>query len=62
MRFEIRLNKETADKLEKCAKKLDITKTDVIKKGIDLVEIEVDKKINIVCHFGRLQTTFIPPY
>lgn len=44
LRFEIRLNQETADKLNECAKILNTTKTDVIHKGIDLVESEIQKE------------------
>ena len=44
MRFEIRMTKETADKLEYCAEKLEITKTEVIQRGIDLVKKELDEK------------------
>lgn len=36
-RFEIRMNKELAEKLQDCADKLQISKTAVIEKGIDLV-------------------------
>ena len=46
MRFEIRLNSETADKLQYCADKLNTTKSDVIHRGIDLVKAELDKKNN----------------
>lgn len=44
MRFEIRINSETADKLQYCAEKMGTTKSDVIHKGIDLVKAELDKK------------------
>ncbi len=44
LRFEIRMNAETADKLEYCAEKLEVSKTEVIQRGIDLVKSEVDKK------------------
>lgn len=44
LRFEIRLNQDTANKLNECAETLNITKTDVIHKGIDLVKSEIDKK------------------
>lgn len=43
LRFEIRLTKETADKLEYCAEKLEESKSEVIRRGIDLVKSEVDK-------------------
>jgi predicted DNA-binding protein len=44
MRFEIRMTKETADKLEYCAEQLDATKTEVVQRGIDLVKKELDEK------------------
>lgn len=44
MRFEIRLNSETADKLQYCADKLNTTKTDIVHKGIDLVKKELEEK------------------
>ncbi len=44
MRFEIRMTKETADKLEYCAERLDATKTEVVQRGIDLVKRELDEK------------------
>lgn len=44
LRFEIRMNKETAEKLEYCAEKLHITRTDVVQRGIDLVKSELGKK------------------
>lgn len=40
-RFEIRMNKELAEKLQECADKLHISKTAVIEKGIDLVHKSV---------------------
>ena len=44
VRFEIRMTAETAEKLEYCAEKLGITRTDVLHRGIDLVKLEIDKK------------------
>lgn len=44
MRFEIRMAKETAEKLEYCAEKLEATKSEVIRRGIELVKKELDKK------------------
>lgn len=38
IRFEIRLDKETNDILERCAERLQITKTDVVKQGILMVD------------------------
>ena len=43
-RFELRLSEETYSTLEECAKKLSITKAEVIHKGIALVEAEIEKK------------------
>lgn len=43
IRLEIRLDKETNETLEHCAEILKLTKTDVIKKGIDLVEKSIKK-------------------
>lgn len=39
----LRITKETADKLQKCADILGISRTEVIEKGIDLVEAELNK-------------------
>ncbi len=44
LRFEIRMTKETAEKLEYCAEKLSVSKTEVIQRGIDLVKSELDEK------------------
>ncbi len=44
MRFEIRMTKETAEKLAYCAEKLEATKTEVVQRGIDLVKKELDEK------------------
>ncbi len=43
IRLEIRLDKETNELLENCSKILNLTKTDVIKKGIDLVFESIKK-------------------
>lgn len=43
IRFEIRLDNDTNEKLEKCSSELNLTKTDVIRKGIDLVEKSIKK-------------------
>lgn len=43
IRLEIRLDKDTNEKLENCSNELNLTKTDVIKKGIDLVEKSIKK-------------------
>ena len=39
----IRITQETAEKLEKCAKKLNVSRTQVIEQGIDLVERSLEK-------------------
>lgn len=39
----LRLTKETADKLQRCADLLNLSRTEVIEKGIDLVEAEIKK-------------------
>ena len=44
MRLEIRMSRETADKLTHCAERLNTTKTDVVQRGINLVEKELDEK------------------
>jgi Leu/Phe-tRNA-protein transferase len=43
-RFEIRLDDEMNNILEECSKKLKITRTDVINKGIKMVKSELDKE------------------
>ncbi|MBP1546302.1 MAG: hypothetical protein J6A37_06860 [Oscillospiraceae bacterium] len=43
-RFEIRLSAETYKTLEECAEKLDITKAEVIHKGIAMVKEKLDEK------------------
>lgn len=39
----LRITKETADKLQHCAEVLGISRTEVIEKGIDLVDAEIKK-------------------
>jgi cell division ATPase FtsA len=39
----LRISKETAEKLKICAEKLNISRTKVIEKGIDLVEADIKK-------------------
>ncbi len=43
-RFEIRLSSKTYDTLTECSEKLNISKAEVIHKGIDLVKLEIDNK------------------
>lgn len=42
IRFNIRITKETSEKLEDCAKRLATSKADVVERGIDLVKKELD--------------------
>ncbi|MBQ7054019.1 MAG: hypothetical protein IJN97_02245, partial [Oscillospiraceae bacterium] len=42
-RFEIRLSETTAKILEECSEKLNISKSEVIHKGIELVKKEIKK-------------------
>ena len=44
IRLVIRLTQEQADLLNECAKALNISRTDVINKGVQLVKSEIDKK------------------
>ena len=44
VRFEIRMTKEQAATLSECAERLQITRTDVINKGVKMVKAELDKK------------------
>lgn len=39
----LRITQETAEKLQKCADILGVSRTEVIEKGIDLVEAELKK-------------------
>lgn len=43
-RFEIRLSSDTYKTLEECSEKLEITKAEVIHKGIALVKAEIEQK------------------
>lgn len=42
--LNIRITNEEATRIQDCADKLNITRTDAIMKGIDLVEKEIGKK------------------
>lgn len=44
VRLEIRMTKDESRLLEACAKEMNATKTDVIKRGIELVENELKNK------------------
>lgn len=43
-RFEIRLTSETYSTLEECAERLNLSKAQVLHKGIELVKENLDKK------------------
>ncbi len=43
-RLEIRLTPEEAQDLQECANRLEVSKTEVINKGVQLVKAELDKK------------------
>ncbi len=43
-RIQIRLDKETLDKLDDCANNKNTTRSDVIRQGINLVYAETQKK------------------
>lgn len=42
-RIQIRLDKETLEKLDKCAEKKNTTRSGIIREGIDLVNEELKK-------------------
>lgn len=44
VRIQIRADDETAKKLKKCAEKLHITQSDVVRQGIDLVLKKIEEK------------------
>lgn len=41
--LQLRINEDTAEKLTICSKKLNISRTEVIEQGIDLIYDKVDK-------------------
>jgi Arc/MetJ-type ribon-helix-helix transcriptional regulator len=43
-RIFVRVDKETKAKLEECTKTLDITRSDVVRKGIELIHSDLNKK------------------
>ena len=43
-RLEIRLTPEEAQDLQECAERLNVSKTEVINKGVQLVKAELDKE------------------
>lgn len=44
VRFEIRMTQEQAETLSECAERLQVTRTDVVNKGVEMVKAELDKK------------------
>ena len=40
--LQLRLTKETLDKLERCAQTVGVSRTAIVEKGIDLVSEEID--------------------
>lgn len=44
VRFEIRMTTQQAETLAECAERLQVTRTDVINKGVEMVKAELDKK------------------
>ena len=43
-RIQIRLDKETLDKLDECAKKRQTTRSDIVRQGIELVSKRSEKE------------------
>ena len=43
-KFHMRMDKETLEKLDKCAQELSLSRSDVIRKGIDLILDGLKKK------------------
>lgn len=43
IRLEIRITEEKAEQLKQCAERLDISRVEVIERGIDLVDRETKK-------------------
>lgn len=43
-RIQIRLDKDTLEKLDRCAEEKQTTRSDVIREGIGLVEEQLEKK------------------
>lgn len=44
VRLEIRLTEAQAEMLSECADRLQVTRTEVINKGVEMVKAELDKK------------------
>ena len=45
VRFEVKLTKSEAEKLQHCADSLKTSKADVVLRGLNLVEVELNKQI-----------------
>ena len=43
-KITIRVSEQEAQKIQECAEKLEVTRTDAIMAGIDLLKSELDKK------------------
>ncbi len=43
-RIFVRIDKETKEKLEECTQALDATRSEIVRKGIDMVHDSLDKK------------------
>ena len=44
VRIEIRMTEQQAEILSECADRLQVTRTDVINRGVEMVKAELDKK------------------
>ena len=44
IKLQIRVDKETSDELDECAKKENVTRSDIVRKGIKLVKAEQETK------------------
>ena len=42
--FRVRLDDISMNKLDECAKKMNITRSDIVRKGIDRIHDDLDKK------------------
>ena len=43
-RFEVRMTQDEAQRLQECAERLEVSRTDVINKGVRLVKAELDEE------------------
>lgn len=43
-RFEVRMTQDEAQLLQECAERLEVSRTDVINKGVRLVKAELDEE------------------